>query len=640
MATIAAVVVLAFDLVERLRRTIRHRLPPPDTRHEWAIFAVTQLGAGAAVALLLVGYEVLLGNAISATSVDALHFSLHPLVSARLAFALGLLLAQAVVFWSGIVIVVLMTLPWRAPRSGGIALAGFALQALPVLAISLFPRAIGAAPSTVPALPTAFAGLACLALAWGMVWVRPRYRHASQALRLFAGALVLLIPAFVLYPSVHHFADRGLRRLIEEEYARQAKDQRPELQAKLRTVLQQIDALDIPNLSAPARAQPERVEHRVRDVGEHQPGDRAPRFVTRAVRRAKAARGRRFALEPSRLCLDDADAGASRAAIGRSSRKRRCSDPKSAGCSMPAAASASADSDTPTGGSIVVNVMLDYDTLPFITARNPYNELIRPADSLPPEGSAGRVGAVRRLRMGPRIALLVEHARVAARRHAARRHRAVAAAVLDDDERWRAGVFDLHPERSRRHLRDRLPCHHAARSPDQPGGADDTRRAHVRGAAGARVVGVGARRHHGDVGPRAAARGARQLLPQAVSRVPRGVRAAGHGARVRHAHVFRAAAANRACSPMPSASPPSRSASSRSTWRCRSATPAAAAERRHHGVAQPRDRSGREHLSEARRCSRRASATCSTRACCPSGRRATCIARSRSSGCRAMSARK
>ena len=97
------------------------------------IFAVTQLGAGAVVALLLVGYEVLLGNAISATSVDALHFSLHPLVSARLAFAVGLILAQAVVFWSGIVVVVLMTLPWRVPRSGGVALAGFALQALPVL---------------------------------------------------------------------------------------------------------------------------------------------------------------------------------------------------------------------------------------------------------------------------------------------------------------------------------------------------------------------------------------------------------------------------------------------------------------------------------------------------------------------------
>ena len=74
----------------------------------------------------------------------------------------------------------------RAP-----AWALMALVAAPVLVISVFPRVIGAAPSTVPALPTAFAGLACLLLAWGMEWVRPRYRHASQALRLFAGALVL-----------------------------------------------------------------------------------------------------------------------------------------------------------------------------------------------------------------------------------------------------------------------------------------------------------------------------------------------------------------------------------------------------------------------------------------------------------------
>jgi signal transduction histidine kinase len=388
MAAIAAVVVLAFDLVERLRRTLRHRLPPPESRRDWSIFAITQLGAGAGVALLLVGYEVLLGNAISATSVDALHFSLHPLVSARLAFALGLLLAQAVVFWSGIVIVIMMTLPWRTPRSGGIALAAFALQTLPVLAISIFPRAIGAAPSTVPAVPTAFAGLACLALAWGMVWVRPRYRHASQALRLFAGALVLLIPAYVLYPSVHHFADRGLRRLIEEEYARQAKDQRPELQAKLRNVLQQIDALDIPNLAMPARAQAsasnialemwattslatERLASSLELYDAN--GRLAARFALNLPDYVSTAQQWR---EPS--C--DWEIFEEASLFG--SEERRLFHAGRGICE--------ANSDTPTGGSIVVNVMLDYETLPFITARNPYNELIRPADSLPPEGSAGR----------------------------------------------------------------------------------------------------------------------------------------------------------------------------------------------------------------------------------------------------------
>jgi signal transduction histidine kinase len=388
MAAIAAVVVLAFDLVERLRRTIRHRLPPPERRYDWTLFAITQLCAGAAVALLLVGYEVLLGNAISATSVDALHFSLHPLVSARLAFAVGLLLAQAIVFWAGIVIVVLMTLAWRAPRSGGIALAAFALQALPVLAISIFPRAIGAAPSTVPAVPTAFAGLACLALAWAMVWVRPRYRHASQALRLFAGALVLLIPAYVLYPSVHHFADRGLRRLIEEEYARQAKDQRPELQAKLRTVLQQIDALDIPNLAAPVRPQAAASDiafgmwantnlatERLASSLELYDADttRVSRFALNVPDYLSSAQRWR---EPS--C--DWEIFEEASLFG--SEERRLFHAGRGICEP--------NSDVPTGGSIVVNVMLDYETLPFITTRNPYNELIRPADSLPPEGSVGR----------------------------------------------------------------------------------------------------------------------------------------------------------------------------------------------------------------------------------------------------------
>ena len=388
MATIAAIVVLAFDLVERLRRAIRHRMPPPASRQEWVVFAMTQLGAGAAVALLLVGYEVLLGNAISATSVDALHFSLHPLVSARLAFALGLLLAQAVVFWAVVVIVMLMTLPWRVPRSGGVALAGFALQAIPVLGISLFPRVIGAAPSTVPAMPTAFAGLACLALAWAMVWVRPRYRHASQALRLFTGALVLLIPAFVLYPSVHHFADRGLRRLIEEEYARQAKDQRPELQAKLRTVLQQIDALDIPTLAAPAANQPtptniafemwantNLASERLASSLElyDATGTPAGRFALNLPDYLGTAQSWR---EPS------CDWEIFEEASFFGSEERRLFHAGRGICD--------GNSDVPTGGSIVVNVMLDYETLPFITARNPYNELIRPADTLPPEGSVGR----------------------------------------------------------------------------------------------------------------------------------------------------------------------------------------------------------------------------------------------------------
>ena len=182
-------------------------------------------------------------------------------------FAVGLILAQAVIFWTGILAVDgdvggLADPARRRNRIGWILLC----RRFPCSSSRSFPRAIGAAPSTVPALPTAFAGLACLAMAWAMAWARPRYRHASQALRLFAGALVLLIPAFVLYPSVHHFADRGLRRLIEEEYARQALDQRAELKKKLSTVLQEIDGAEHPESCAPAQATSERREPRAPPV--------------------------------------------------------------------------------------------------------------------------------------------------------------------------------------------------------------------------------------------------------------------------------------------------------------------------------------------------------------------------------------
>ncbi|HKY19735.1 MAG TPA: HAMP domain-containing sensor histidine kinase [Vicinamibacterales bacterium] len=387
MALLAAMLVLAFDLAERLRRQVRHRQPPPRTRHDWVIFAITQIGAGALVALVLVGYEVLLGNAISATSVDALHFSLHPLGSARLAFAVGLILAQAIVFWAGILAVILMSVPWRARRTGGPALAGFAMQAIPVLVISIFPRAIGAAPSTVPALPTAFAGLACLAMAWSMAWARPRYRHASQTLRLFAGALVLLIPAFVLYPSVHHFADRGLRRIIEEEYARQALDQRAELLKNLSAALQQVDHAPMPNLARlPKQPNPSDLAFSVWSKTDLASERLASSLEIYGPDRLLVSR---FALNlpayvpaSQRWQEPTCEWEIFEEASPFGSEERRLFHAGRGICD--------GRSTTPTGGSIVVNVMLDYDALPFITVRNPYNELIRSPSALPQEGMAGR----------------------------------------------------------------------------------------------------------------------------------------------------------------------------------------------------------------------------------------------------------
>ena len=73
----------------------------------------------------------------------------------------------------------------------------------------------------------------------------------------------------------------------------------------------------------------------------------------------------------------------------------------------------------------------------------------------------GPLGAVCRVWMGTRLAVLVEHAGVAAGRNSSWRHRTVAASLLDDDDRWRAKLLDLHPERPRRNLRDWVPGDHA-----------------------------------------------------------------------------------------------------------------------------------------------------------------------------------
>ena len=388
MSALAAIVAVAFDSVQRLRRAIRHRRPPPATEQEWVVFVGSQLAAGTLVALLLVGYEVLLGTAISATSVDALHFSLHPLSTARLAFAIGLILAQAIVLWLAVLAVQLTSLRWRTPRAGGVALTALMLQAIPVVAIASFPRLILVAPSTVPAGPTAVAGLACLALAWAVAWTRPRHRHASQAQLLLSSVLILLVPAFVLYPSVLHFEDRGLRRVVEEEYAPQALKQRAQLQEKLSNVLQQIDRIEIPALTRAARQQPNAAStalqiwsqtdlaaERLASSLELYAGDGAP--VSRfALNLPDYVSGSTRWIEPS--CRWEIFEEAS--PFG--SEERRLIHAGRGVC-LDA-------SDTPTGGSIVITLMLNYDALPFITVRSPYYELVRPPDSLPQEGTTGQ----------------------------------------------------------------------------------------------------------------------------------------------------------------------------------------------------------------------------------------------------------
>ena len=113
-------------------------------------------------------------------------------------------------------------------------------------------------------------------------------------------------------------------------------------------------------------------------------------------------------------------------------------------------------------GAIVVRVMLDYRTLPFISSAEPYLESLRARRAQAPTRTCRARRRIRRLRLEPGADLT---------RSAAASGRCptgvfdapgrVARAVLGDARPRRRSVPRLLPERSRRHLRARLPVDHA-----------------------------------------------------------------------------------------------------------------------------------------------------------------------------------
>ena len=182
-----------------------------------------------------------------------------------------------------------------------------------------------------------------------------------------------------------------MRRLIEEEYGPQASQQRAQLKQKLSTILQQIDRAALPNLAQSPGQQPspsgaalqlwsqtdlaaERLTASLELYGPDVPDGRlVSRFALNLPEYVSSAQRWR---EPS--CQWEIFEEAS--PFG--SEERRLLHAGRGICE--------GNSDTPTGGSIVVNVMLDYDALPFITVRSPYYELVRAPNSVPQEGTTGR----------------------------------------------------------------------------------------------------------------------------------------------------------------------------------------------------------------------------------------------------------
>ena len=185
-----------------------------------------------------------------------------------------------------------------------------------------------------------------------------------------------LLPALLVYPSVHFFAERSMRQLVETRYAVEAMSHPQTLQDRLQEALAEIDALPgLPDLVAgrapTLRSGPPRTERRVPALEPDRAGARAADQRPRDLRRQAGALVSRFALELPRVQRRRAGTGAARAAASwdifgeallfGGAQERNTLHAQRSVCvnGEPIA-------------SIVVHVVFDYRTLPFISSQSAY----------------------------------------------------------------------------------------------------------------------------------------------------------------------------------------------------------------------------------------------------------------------------
>ena len=238
---LAAVVWVAVDLVER-RRVARPRIRLLDaTPAALVSVAAAFAAAGAVAATLLWAYHRFLLTVVSRTTVDLLHLSSETPSVPVLIVTFGLLVLHAGVVWTAALVLRIVAVGRRTPRTLG-------LRGWVVLWCALGAGGImwlaWALPDPPPLVPLAVAVGASGACAAALGRAGHRARRASQTARLGALYFALLVPSAAMYPALHAFAVDAKERLIEREFGPQAKSQREDLLTRqLPEALEQIDAM-------------------------------------------------------------------------------------------------------------------------------------------------------------------------------------------------------------------------------------------------------------------------------------------------------------------------------------------------------------------------------------------------------------
>lgn len=371
-----ALVWLLLDLVERWRVS-GHRRLRIDRAGLWtaASFAL----AGAVTTATLSTYAGFLRGLSNLTSYDLLHFSLHPLDTTRVLTACGLIVLHAVAVWGVAAITRAVAVVRRRERTALTTwVAGLGWTAGAGVMLALASRWSPGLSVFGLLFPTAAVAVAAIGLS------RPRgpARRGSQAARLGLLYVALAVPALSTYPLLDGFAAAAKERLIAEEYGPLAASQREDLKQYLARTLEQIDTRPLPRLgitaSTPTDAQPAFEIWRSTDLDTYRltsaielygpDGLLASRFALRLPQTAPASY--RVASCEWDFLDEVSPIGSSERHVLRASRAI-CGGGERL-------------------GTVVVRVMLDYRTLPFIRAESPYMASLGPERAMPVEGTPGR----------------------------------------------------------------------------------------------------------------------------------------------------------------------------------------------------------------------------------------------------------
>jgi len=201
-------------------------------------FVAEQLAAGLTVAFALVWLCRFVESRMIQEGLGRHSSPLFGVEAATIAGYGGLFLVQMAVVWTAASLFAGLAarwrLTWRRP-----SLTALLLWLAPTSAVLAYPGVAGALPAV--SLAAAIAA-AVLFAHWGTT-ARHRYRHTSQATRLVMVFAAMVLPTLLLSQLFLFYGERQTVTRIVEQYARDIADHPLDLRDRLRQAQEEIDAL-------------------------------------------------------------------------------------------------------------------------------------------------------------------------------------------------------------------------------------------------------------------------------------------------------------------------------------------------------------------------------------------------------------